>query len=59
LLATGSDILTNEDAVQKGFCGLLHKPFLIAALRNALAAAGILETPSENKSKNISVLTAA
>lgn len=59
LLATGSDMFTNEDAVQKGFCGLLHKPFLIAALRNALAAAGILETPSENKSKNISVLTAA
>jgi CheY-like chemotaxis protein len=59
LLATGSDILTNEESVQKGFCGLLHKPFLVAALRNALAVAGILETPAENKSKNISVLTAA
>jgi CheY-like chemotaxis protein len=59
LLATGSDILTQEDVVQKGFCGLLHKPFLVAALRNALAVAGILETPAENRSKNISVLTAA
>ncbi len=28
LLATGSGILTTKEARQKGFCGMLHKPFL-------------------------------
>jgi two-component system, cell cycle sensor histidine kinase and response regulator CckA len=59
LLATGSDILTDGEAAQKGFCGLLHKPFPFAELRNALASAGILKTPVENKSKNFQALTAA
>jgi CheY-like chemotaxis protein len=59
LLATGSDLLTNEAAAQKGFCGLLPKPFLIAALRNALVVAGVLPTPAENKPKKIHVLTTA
>lgn len=59
LLVTGSGIFTNEEAAQKGFCGLLQKPFLIAALRNALAVAGILEIPAEDISKNFQVLTAA
>ncbi len=27
LLATGSGILTTKEARQKGFCGMLHKPF--------------------------------
>lgn len=59
LLATGSEILTDGEAAQKGFCGLLRKPFPFAALRNALAAAGILEIPIENKSKFFRALTTA
>jgi CheY-like chemotaxis protein len=59
LLSTGSNILTDGEAAQKGFCGLLRKPFPFAALRNALAAAGIPEMPVENKSEQFQVLTAA
>jgi two-component system cell cycle sensor histidine kinase/response regulator CckA len=43
LLSTGSEIITDGEAAQKGFCGLLRKPFPFAALRSALVAAGILE----------------
>jgi DNA-binding NtrC family response regulator len=43
LLATGSGILTGAEAVERGFCGLLCKPFLSAALRNALEFAGMIE----------------
>jgi CheY-like chemotaxis protein len=39
LLSTGSEILSDEEAVQKGFCGLLRKPFPLAALQNALEPA--------------------
>jgi CheY-like chemotaxis protein len=59
LLSTGSEILTDGEAEQKGFCGLLRKPFPFAALRNALIAAGILKMPVENKSENFQILTAA
>jgi CheY-like chemotaxis protein len=59
LLSTGSEILTDGEAAQKGFCRLLRKPFPLAALRNALVAAGILKEPVENKSKQFQVLTAA
>ena len=59
LLATGSGILTDGEAVQKGFCGLLRKPFLFPSLRRALAIAGVLETPTENNSKKFAALTMA
>jgi CheY-like chemotaxis protein len=59
LLSTGSEILTDEQAAQNGFCGLLHKPFLIASLQRALAAAGVLEIAPENNSGKIAALTVA
>jgi CheY-like chemotaxis protein len=59
LLATGSEILTNREAAQKGFCGLLHKPFPFASLERALAAAGLLQDASENNSKPFAALTMA
>jgi CheY-like chemotaxis protein len=39
LLSTGSEIISDEEAVQKGFCGLLRKPFPFAALQHALEPA--------------------
>jgi CheY-like chemotaxis protein len=59
LLLTGSQILTRGEAVQKGFCGLLHKPFRIESLENMLTSGGILKMPVENKSRNFQALTAA
>ena len=59
LLSTGSEILTEEEADQKGFCGLLRKPFPFAALQNALVAAGILEMPAGKNSEQFQVLTTA
>jgi len=59
LLSTGSGILTNEEAVQRGFCGLLRKPFLFGSLRRALEAAGLLETPVRNNSETLAALTVA
>ena len=47
LLSTASRILTGAEAKQNGFCGLLYKPFLMAAMENALIAAGVLNS-SEN-----------
>jgi len=41
LLATGSAALTEADALNLGFCGLLEKPFLTSTLRVALESAGI------------------
>ena len=43
LLITGSGILTATEAVERGFCGLLCKPFPFAALKNALKFAGVIE----------------
>jgi FixJ family two-component response regulator len=59
LLATGSEILTDGEAVQKGFCGLLRKPFPFTSLRRVLDVAGVLKTPSENNSKKFAALTMA
>jgi CheY-like chemotaxis protein len=59
LLSTGSEILTDAQAAQNGFCGMLHKPFLLASLQRALAAAGVLEVASENNSKKLAALTVA
>jgi len=42
LLSTGSRALTGAEALQKGFCGLLYKPFPLAAIENALMSAGVL-----------------
>lgn len=53
LLATGSELLTDGEAVQKGFCGLLRKPFLCASLQRALAVAGVLASPAENNSNDL------
>ena len=43
LLATGSGIITQEEAPGFGFCGLISKPFSVATLRRALADAAMLE----------------
>jgi CheY-like chemotaxis protein len=59
LLATGSEILTDDEASEKGFCGLLHKPFPFAALQRALAAAGLLRRAPENNSEQFAALTMA
>jgi len=53
LLSTGSELLSDEEAAQKGFCGLLRKPFPLAALQNALEPATL------KFSGNSLVLTAA
>jgi CheY-like chemotaxis protein len=42
LLATGSRVFTGAEALQNGFCGLLYKPFPLAAIENALISAGVL-----------------
>lgn len=43
LLATGSGVITQEEARGHGFCGLVAKPFSVAALRGALASATLPE----------------
>jgi two-component system cell cycle sensor histidine kinase/response regulator CckA len=53
LLATGSGRFTEESARQKGFCGLLCKPFSIGALKQALTAA---EARAINLSKTFPTL---
>lgn len=53
LLSTGSEIISDEEAAQKGFCGLLHKPFPRAALQRALEPAAL------KKAGDSFVLTAA
>ncbi len=52
LLATGSGILTGAEAVERGFCGLLRKPFPSAALRNALEFAGVIDPRKTAGRKN-------
>lgn len=59
LLATGSGILTEAEAVQRGFCGLLLKPFPFESLRHALDKAGLLEAPMKNNFESGATLTAA
>jgi CheY-like chemotaxis protein len=59
LLTTGSEILTDGEAAEKGFCGLLHKPFPFASLQRALASAGVLEMAAENNPEKFAVLTMA
>ena len=41
LLATGSEVITDAEAREKGFCGLLHKPFSTGRLRHLLKSAGV------------------
>ena len=43
LLATGSGVITQEEAMGFGFCGMISKPFSVATLRRALADAAMLE----------------
>jgi CheY-like chemotaxis protein len=52
LLLTGSEVLTDEQAAQNGFCGMLHKPFRFASLEQALTDAGVLKIPAE---KNVEI----
>lgn len=49
LLVTGSNSINNETAGREGFCGLLQKPFQLAALQAALdaVAAGKFFTDSK------------
>lgn len=39
LLATWNDLVSEEEAVAKGFCGRIRKPFPFAALQRAVAPA--------------------
>jgi CheY-like chemotaxis protein len=41
LLATGSGIITGREARERGFCGVLPKPFPVEALKQAVAIAGL------------------
>jgi len=41
LLTTGSQIITEFEAIRSGFCGLLPKPFPAGALRKAVETAGL------------------
>ncbi len=59
LLSTGSELLTETEAVQRGFCGLLLKPFHFGALRQALGRAGLPETPAKNNFETFAALTVA
>ncbi len=47
LLATGSGFVSDDAAAGMGFCGLLHKPFPLSALRNVLVSAGVFERREE------------
>lgn len=57
LLSTGSGILTEDEAVRKGFCGLLRKPFQLVSLRRRLEASGLLKGPEQINSKTFAALT--
>ena len=59
LLVTGGGILTDDEVAQKGFCGLVRKPFRLASLRPALGVAGALDSRVENNSKQSAALTMA
>jgi DNA-binding NtrC family response regulator len=48
LLATGSQLLTSAEAVQKGFCGMLQKPFRVDVMKKVLTAAGMETASPEN-----------
>jgi DNA-binding NtrC family response regulator len=39
LLATGSSLVIADTAAHEGFCGLLQKPFMFAAMQHALESA--------------------
>jgi len=41
LLATGSEVITDAEAREMGFCGLLHKPFSTGSLRHWLNSVGL------------------
>jgi CheY-like chemotaxis protein len=53
LLSTGNEMMSDEEAMQKGFCSLLRKPFPLAALQHALEPATL------KYSQHSLVLTAA
>jgi two-component system C4-dicarboxylate transport response regulator DctD len=55
LLVTGSALLTNAEAIERGLCGLVHKPFSLDSLLNALPPA-ILKRP-RNNSESAEVFT--
>jgi DNA-binding NtrC family response regulator len=59
LLSTESGILTEVEAMQRGFCGLLPKPFPLGTLRQALDKAGLLTIPGNNYSEPYAALTPA
>lgn len=66
LLMTGSAIVTREEAVQFGFCGLLKKPFLPVVLRRILEAVSAPNRRAtgenravENSPRNAAVFAAA
>jgi CheY-like chemotaxis protein len=51
LLATGSGFVSDDAATDMGFCGLLHKPFPLSALRKVLDSAGVFQ-PREERAAN-------
>jgi DNA-binding NtrC family response regulator len=50
LLASGSGVITDGEARDYGFCGLLRKPFSVSSLQTVLAkAAGLKSDQHESK----------
>ena len=59
LLATGSGVITQEEAKGFGFCGMISKPFSVATLRRALADADVLNNHQPDQVANAPVCVAA
>ena len=59
LLATGSGVITQEEAKGFGFCGMIQKPFSVATLRRALADADVLNNHQPDQVANAPVCVAA
>lgn len=53
LLATGSGFVGGEAAAGMGFCGLLHKPFPLSALRKVMDAAGVFQPRDERGANKV------
>ena len=59
LLATGSGVITQEEAIGLGFCGMINKPFSVGTLRRALADAEMLDNHQPDQVATAPVCIAA
>ncbi len=58
LLTTGSEILTVNEALGKGFCGLLRKPFSITKLRDMLERIGVRSVSKNSTASSTALMLA-